>query len=139
MSQHSEIQNQLNRYTCAVNRRDWDELAAVFTEQGVWECKGPPDLKFAGRAALIEGLKASIGATKMLVQMNTPAMIAVQGTRATARSTMLEVATFPDQNLRCEIFGMYEDKIVQTGGVWQFEIRSFTIIELRNLKIDAGI
>lgn len=133
----SEIQNQMNRYTCAVNRRDWDELAAVFAETGVWECIGPPALKFEGQRSIVNGLKESIGATAFLVQMNSPAWIKVNGKRAAAHSTMREIAEFPQQNLRCEIFGMYEDDISDNNGAWVFNSRRFTILELRNLKIQA--
>ncbi len=135
MSDLLEIQNQLNRYTCAVNSRDWTELGSVFDVQGSWECKGPPDLKFVGRDAVVTGLRQAITAAKFLTQLNTPSWIKVNGTRATARSTIHEVAEFPDQNYRCEVFGMYEDQLSNIDGQWLCQSRTFTISELRNFKI----
>jgi hypothetical protein len=132
-----EVQNHLNRYTCAVNRRDWQELGAVFSERGVWECAGPPDLKFDGREAIVGGLRRSITNAKMLVQLNSPACIQIEGQHVSARSTMHEVADFPSQGSRCEVFGMYEDSLTNKNGVWLFESRRFTIIDLRNIKAES--
>jgi hypothetical protein len=137
MTQLAVIQNQLNRYTCAVNRQDWNEIAAVFAEQGTWECLGPPNLKFEGPEAIVLGLKENITRAKLLVQLNTPALIYVCGATASARSTMHEVAEFPRDDIRCEILGMYEDELIDVGGEWRFNSRRFTILELRNLKIEG--
>jgi SnoaL-like domain len=137
MSQLPDIQNQINRYTSAVNRRDWQALADVFAAEGTWECIGPPALKFEGQRNIVAGLKENITRAKMLVQMNTPAVISVRDARASAHSTMFEVAEFPQDEVRCEIFGMYEDELIPCNGSWLFQSRAFTIIELRSLRIEG--
>ena len=125
MGKRRQIQQQLNRYTDAVNRRDWQAFASLYAEDAVWEGMGELVMNFAGREAITRGFAGIIEPMSMFVQMNSPAVIEVKGDRASARSTIHELGDVPADGTRFEIYGRYEDELVRRKGVWLFHHRRF--------------
>src|SRR5690242_12444183 len=118
MGKRRAIQQQLNRYTDAVNRRDWGAFASVYAEDAIWEGLGDLVMRFEGRDAITLGFVQIIEPMSMFVQMNAPAVIELDGDRAMARSTIHELGDVPAEGTRFELYGRYEDELVRHKGEW---------------------
>jgi ketosteroid isomerase-like protein len=136
MSELPAIQNQINRYTDAVNRHDWAVFPAIYARDATWEGLGLK-LKFEGLVAITKGLSEIVEAMVAFVQMNSPAVIEVSGDRAFARSTIHEHWDVPAEGTRTDIYGRYEDELVKIDGQWMFRARRFHPISRRTIKIDG--
>jgi uncharacterized protein (TIGR02246 family) len=138
MSKRREIQHQLNRYTDAVNRRDWQAFASVYAEDAIWEGTGELVMRFEGRDAITRGFTGLIEAMSMFVQMNAPAVIELHGDRALARSTIHELGDVPADGTRFELYGRYEDELVRHDGEWLFRHRRFVPVTRQIAPIPAN-
>jgi uncharacterized protein (TIGR02246 family) len=125
MGKRRQIQHQLNRYSDAVNRRDWAAFAALYAEDAIWQGTGALAMRFEGREAITRGFAGIIDPMSMFVQMNAPAVIDVRGDRASARSTLHELGDVPADGTRFELYGRYEDELVRRDGAWLFHHRRF--------------
>jgi hypothetical protein len=126
------IQDLINTYHHAVSLHDGDAFAAMFTPDGAWECVGPPDFKFVG-AEVGPGLKRIIETAPNLMQVHAPAVIAVNGDTATARSIMLEYGDLGDGSGHVTASGLYDDVLVRVAGAWKFKSRYFTLKQVRTV------
>lgn len=125
MGKRREIQQQLNRYSDAVNRRDWKAFASLYAEDALWEGTGDLVMRFEGRDVITRGFAGLIEPMSMFIQMNAPAVIEVDGDRASARTTIHELGDVPAAGTRFEIYGRYEDELVRQRGTWLFHHRRF--------------
>ena len=129
------IQQVISRYSSAVSRRAWPELETLFTADASWEVIGGPGLRLEG-PALLPGIRALVEqTTESIFQMNCPAVIVVDGDRATATSNMYEFGVTPDKSNRFEAPGIYDDVLVRRGGTWRFASRRFTVLAVRTIPI----
>lgn len=129
---HLAILDVLNRYTDALNRRDWPALQQVFTAEGVWDmggpAAGPMAMRFAGAADIAAGIAAAVDSAELCVQTNHAPVIEVSGRRATARSTMHELVR-PKGGTGMQIIGFYHDDLsLGEDGEWRFRERRFRIV-----------
>jgi hypothetical protein len=87
---HLAIRDLLDRYTDAINERDWTTLDSLLTEHGVWAHSGNDDVHhvFEGRGTVTAGIRGFVESTHLVIQMNYAKVIHVDGDRATARSTI---------------------------------------------------
>lgn len=127
---HLAIRSLLDRYTDALNRRDWVALEQVFAEDGAWDAGGPAmgpmAFRFEGAAACARGIAAMVDPTPLCIQSNHAPVIHVEGDRATATSTINEVVLAPGASARTTIWGMYFDEIARgADGEWRFTLRKF--------------
>lgn len=120
------IQQTISRYSDGASRADWDQVASTFTEDGVWEV-GSSGKTFQGHEAIREGLGALSGEMEFVVQINSPALIAVDGDAATARSTIREFGKMAGRDEGFEALGFYEDQLAATADGWKFTHRTFTL------------
>jgi SnoaL-like domain len=118
------IQQTLNRYTEAASRRDWRDVGATFTADGLWEVLGT---KFQGRAAIMEALANFTATMDYMVQMNAPGVIVVNGDTATVRSVIRECGKFAGKDEALEVLGFYADKLIRTSDGWRFTHRVFEV------------
>ena len=63
-----------------------------------------------------------------LVQINAPAIIAVDGDTASARSLVRECAKFRDRPGLMDVVGQFNDELQRTPDGWRFARRTFTIL-----------
>ena len=134
MSDHFAIQQVLNTYSMTASLGQTAEMAATYIPDGVWEV---PDigLKCEGRAAIQaagEGVTATI---EYFVQLNSPAIIVVDGDKATARSIIRECGKYAGKQVALEVLGMYDDELVRTADGWLFAIRKFTVKGMHDFAI----
>src|SRR6516164_8870760 len=89
----ASIQQTLNQYSEAASRTAWDEVLATFVPDGIWEI---PALgkKFQGHAAIRAAMVEFTSGWDYGLQINAPAVITLDGDRATARSAIREVGKF---------------------------------------------
>jgi hypothetical protein len=118
------IQQTINTYSDGASRADWNQVLSTFTPECIWEI---PGLKARYRDhAVIQNVMASfVGQMAYFVQINSPAIITVEGDKATARSGIRECGKFSDRNEALEILGRYEDELVRTAKGWKFTRRTF--------------
>jgi hypothetical protein len=127
---HLAIQDLLNRYTNALNQRDWAALQSVFTEDGVWDCGGPQmgdqAFLFSGAAGCANGIAGLLAHTECCVQSNHAIVIEVAGRDAKATSTMNEYVIPNGAATATSIWGTYYDEIqLESDGEWRFRKRTF--------------
>lgn len=128
MSQLPAIQIAISRYTQAVNHRDWAAFPNIFAKDASWEAIGL-DLRFEGLVAITNGLSTIVNEMSRFVQMNTPAVIDLDGDRASARSTIYELGEYDIPRTMFEAYGTYEDELVKVKkGEWRFKSRRFVRI-----------
>jgi hypothetical protein len=135
-----EIQELISRYSDALTRRDWESVASVFAPDASWRALGEPGFAFEG-TNIGPGIRSLIEPTNYFVQMNTPALIEVQGSQAKARSTIMEIGEYDPGKLqpfkaRLESFGYYDDVVKKVNGRWLFASRQFTGVKLTVSKVE---
>ena len=91
-----EIQETISLYHEGGSKTDWDQVMATFLPDGIWEV---PALRIRsqGHADIRETMTALMEPIEYLVQINAPAIIAVDGDTASARSLIRECAKFRGQ------------------------------------------
>jgi ketosteroid isomerase-like protein len=122
------IQQTINRYSDAASRADWDRVLSTFTPDAGWEVPAFGAV-YRGPDVIRAAMSAFVAQMAYFVQINAPAVISVDGDRASARSIIRECGKFADRDEALEIFGFYEDELVRTGPrEWKFNRRVFHIL-----------
>ena len=88
------IQQTLNIYTEGASRADWDQVMSTFLPDGVWSVPAL-DWNLQGHAAIQPAMAGFTDQMAYWVQTAAPAIIVVDGDRATARAND---ATSPRQS-----------------------------------------
>jgi hypothetical protein len=118
------IQQTLNKYSEGASRADWDQVMSTFMPDGIWEVPGL-GASYQDHAVIRKVMTAFVGQMAYFVQINSPAIIAVNGDKATARSVIRECGKFADRNEALEIMGRYDDELIRTADGWKFTRRTF--------------
>jgi ketosteroid isomerase-like protein len=118
------IQRTITRYSQAASLGEWDEVLTTYLPDGVWEI---PHLgmRFDGHAAIRGALSAFFETMEYVLQMNAPALIAIEGDTATARSAIRECGKSAGRDEGFEYLGLYVDRLVRTADGWKFAQRIF--------------
>jgi hypothetical protein len=122
------IRELIERYSYAVNARDWPTLADCFTEKGTWDVGPPFNFKPEGRAAVAAFVKEKIEENDFVLQMPHASMIWLDGGRARAHTTVQEIVRAGGGKGGIQLLGTYADAIVREGGTWRFEERVFRVV-----------
>lgn len=130
LADHLAIRDLLDRYTDALNRRDWNTLQTLFCADGVWDAggpeMGPQAFRFAGAAQCAQGIAALVAPAELCVQSNHAVVIEVRGAEASARSTINELVLMPAAPGMMTVWGMYHDTLRrEADGEWRFRERCF--------------
>jgi hypothetical protein len=126
MSDELAIQQTLNAYSVAASLGNLEDMVATFTPEGVWEIPGI-GARFEGREAILAGAGAITGAIEYMLQVNSPAVIKVDGDTATAQCVIRESGKYVGRQLSLEVLGLYTDRLVRTAEGWRFAQRTFTV------------
>lgn len=130
LASHLAVHDLLDRYTNAVNQRDWATLHSLFSEDGIWDAGGPEmgagAFRFEGAANCAEGIAGLIRPTELCVQSNHAVTIEIDGDRATATSTINELVLIKDAPGLMTNWGTYYDTLIrEADGEWRFKQRIF--------------
>ena len=105
-----EIQETISLYHEGGSTTDWDQVMATFLPDGIWEvpamgirCQGHDDIR--------ETMTTLLEPIEYLVQINAPAIIAVDGDSASARSLIRECAKFRGQPGLIDVVGQFNDEL----------------------------
>jgi ketosteroid isomerase-like protein len=107
----------------AANRRDHDQFAALFTDDGAWEI---PDMQaaFSGRVAIRDGIERMLGMWEVFVQTTHDGTMDGAGARATGRAYINEIGRFRAGGSQLN-YALYDDIYARTEAGWRFERRTY--------------
>jgi hypothetical protein len=134
MSDEIAIQQTLNAYTVGASQADWPQVLSTFLPDGVWEVPSRK-VRLQGHEAIQPAMAGFVAQMDYFVQVNAPAMISVDGDRATARSVIRECGKFRGRDEALEVLGVYEDELVRTGQGWKFARRVFRSMGLHSFPL----
>jgi 3-phenylpropionate/cinnamic acid dioxygenase small subunit len=120
MSEKDEIRELLSRYCFALDEERFDDMAALFTEDGVWETAFGTGTGRAGIAAQARSITTPNRPRR--VHLTTNIVIDLNGDTAQVRSNWLlfqNTGSTPDIGSG----GGYYDTVVKVGGQWRFRHR----------------
>ena len=118
------VQRVISAYALLTGRGDWDPVLALFTPDAVW--KTPHlGLSFAGLDAIRGALAMLSEPLEFVLQHNAPALIEIDGDRATARSGIREGGKLKGKDESVEYLGIYHDSLFRTAEGWKFTQRVF--------------
>jgi 3-phenylpropionate/cinnamic acid dioxygenase small subunit len=117
------IREVLAEYCFRLDDGRFDEMAALFTEDGTWDTAFG---RATGRQAIAElarNLRARVAEPRpRAVHLVTNIAIALESERATVRSNWM-VMQNSLEGPRIGSGGAYDDEMVKKGGRWQFRYR----------------
>lgn len=137
MTDEFAIQQLLSLYSDGCSRGDWDQVMATFLPDGVWEVPGL-GARHEGHAVIRKAMAGFVAQMDYFVQISAPAIIEVDGDRATARSTIRECGKFRGRDEALEVMGFYADELVRSAEGWKFARRSFTGAGLHRFALLPG-
>ena len=118
------IRELIDQWSDGVNERDWDAMAGVFTEDGVWDVGPPFNIRLEGRQAIRDTVSSLIAAQQYVIQTASTVAIKLHGDSATSRAMMYEIMRGADGS-GMQQMGTYYDDIVRTDAGWRFKLRRF--------------
>ena len=121
MSDKEEIRELLARYCFALDAERFEEMAALFTEDGVWETAFGTG---TGRSGIVaQARRIAVGPRPRRVHLTTNIVIDLAGDAATARSNWV---LFQNSHAGPAISsgGAYADRLVKRDGRWFFQHRA---------------
>ena len=129
------IVNLANRYTDAVNNRDWDRYRSCWTEDAVWELGPPVNQRKVGLDAIMTEVQRAVGAMDLFVQMNhAVTVLSINGDSAMARATLNEIGHVkPEQRDLLQgaegmfILAIYTDEVRHANDGWRYSRRSYQV------------
>lgn len=130
------IRELLERFSDAINHRQFEIIPTLFSDDALWEATLPPDaglglghgFHFRGPEGIRAGLAKSRELAEPLLYTVLPGPIELHGNgRASSRSTMHELLQVKTNDTALDLVGTYSDTFVQDRGVWRFESRRFRL------------
>src|SRR4029077_9865175 len=117
------IREVLAEYCFALDGGRYDDMAALFTEDGTWDTAFGKATGRAAIAAQAREIRARAGDNRpRAVHLVTNIAIALDGERAEARSNWTVVQNSPE-GPKIGSGGGYADQMAQEGGSWKFRYR----------------
>jgi hypothetical protein len=133
-----EIQQLHNRYTDGCSRADWDQVMATFTLDGIWEIQ-PLGTVHQGHVQLQQAMAGFVKRFDYFMQINSPAVIVVDGDTSTSRCVIRECGKLVGRDQVVDVVGFYNDKLVRTADGWKFSRRSFTSVGVHFLALQHQV
>jgi ketosteroid isomerase-like protein len=124
-----------NKYTDAVNNRDWERYRACWTDDAVWDLGSPVNQRKEGIEAIMTEVQRAVGAMDLFVQMNhAPTVLAVDGDTALARATLNEIGHVKPEHRDLLggaegmfILAIYTDEVRRTRDGWRYAKRTYKV------------
>lgn len=131
MSDIEDIQKVISTYTEGASRANWDQVVATFMPDAEWSAAGT-DMRMSGHMEMRAGFPKLLSTFEYIFQSNAPAIISVNGDRATARSVITEFAKMKNPAQSFIILGVYEDELVRSAAGWRFARRTYIRVATHN-------
>ena len=123
LEEKDAIREVMARYCFALDGGKFDEMAALFTEDGTWQTFFG---KATGRKAIADfaaGLRAHRTENPRAIHHVTNIVITLNGDSAKVRSNWTTVQNSPE-GPKIGSGGAYDDEMVKIGGEWFFKYRT---------------
>jgi len=135
---HAAIQRVINTYSQYASKGDWDRVLPLFLPEAVWEI---PHLgmKLEGLDAIAATLTMFKGTMDYVLQLNSPALIEVEGDSASATSGIRESGKSAGKDEAFDYFGIYADTFTRTAQGWKFRTRVFEGIGSQTYALTSGV
>ena len=126
----------LNRYTDAVNQRDWEVYRDCWTQDAIWELHPPINGYYEGVESIMKEAKRAVESQELFVQMiHATTILRLDETTAQARVTLNEIGK-ADPNGSGALPGVggmfllayYTDDLVKQNGDWKFRRRVYDVV-----------
>ena len=118
------VRETIERYSVALNQRDFDTMRGCFVADGVWQVDPPFDIRLEGDA-IVAGISQMVGAMPFLFQGLMGSIVAIDGDGATATTSVHELGQRAAGEGGLDSYGLYHDRLVRTGEDWRFAHRRF--------------
>ncbi len=132
LQEEQAIRSLLERYTTAVNLRDWDTYRKCWSAHAVWDLWEPLNVKKEGIEAIMKEVMATVETLELFVQMtHSIAISEVSESTAKAIVTLNEIgkpfkgSSFPFPSMY--ILAIYFDDLVKENGQWVFAKRTYKV------------
>jgi SnoaL-like protein len=134
MLEEFSVQQVLSRYSEGASRADWDAVLSLYLPDAFWEI---PLLgaKFEGHEHIRAGLVQFSSSMAYIVQINTPALITLEGAKATSRCLIRECGKYKDRDEGLEVLGAYDDRLLRTDQGWKFASRTCQVYGMHNFPL----
>jgi hypothetical protein len=117
------IREVLAEYCFALDGGRYDDMAALFTENGTWDTAFGAATGRAAIAAQARDIRVRAGDSRpRAVHLTTNIVITLAGEQAGVRSNWTVVQNSP-QGPKIGSGGGYADQMVKQGGKWLFQVR----------------
>ena len=126
------VRETIERYSVALNLRDFDAMRACFLPDGVWQVDPPFNIRLEGEA-IVAGIGQMVGAMPFLFQGLMGSIVEIDGDTATAKSSVHELGQRGAGEGGLDSYGVYHDRLVRTPAGWRFAERRF-----QPLYLDTG-
>ena len=123
LEEKDAIRDLMSEYCFALDGGRFEDMAALFTEDGTWDtafgsATGRPKI-----VELVRSIRAKGGVTPARgIHMVANIVIALDGEHARVTSNWTVVQNSPD-GPRVGSGGAYADELVKVGGQWRFRLR----------------
>jgi len=131
------IRELIDRYSYAVNERDWPAFESCFAEDAVWDVGKPFDFLLQGRSSIVDVARTKISEQDFVIQTPHATVIWLDGDRARAHSTVTEVVSAGGGATGIQMFGSYADELIRSGDGWKFSRRVYRVTTI-NLAPPVG-
>lgn len=131
------IRELIDRYSYAVNERDWAAFESCFAEDAVWDVGKPFNFRMQGRSSILDVARTKISEEDFVIQTPHATVIWLDGDRARAHSTMREVVSSAGGAKGIQMMGTYADELIRSSGEWRFTSRVFRVTTI-NFTAPAG-
>lgn len=111
-------------YSDAVTHLDAARAASIYADDGTVSIAGAA---ITGRQAIEAGMRQSFSAFTLLQMIEHGGLVEVDGDRAQARWSTIELAVKRGAQKLDVIFGRYEDQLVRLPIGWRFQRRDFSL------------
>ena len=134
---HAAIQLVINTYSQYASKGDWGRVLPLFLPEAVWEI---PHLgmKLEGKDAIAATLTMFKGTMDYVLQLNSPALIEIDGDSARATSGIRESGKSAGKDEAFDYFGIYADTFTRTTDGWKFRTRVFEGIGSQTYALTSG-
>lgn len=120
-----EIEALRGEFTDAGMMADYDRLASLFTQDGVWKIPGVP-VEFTSRDDIRAGVERLRGFWEFFVQTVHPGKVELDGDTAVGRSYVAEFGRLKDGSSHSN-YAIYHDRYRRTQDGWRFAERVYEV------------